>query len=245
MCECFIFLYLGLGLLSFGNQAVYDPLYIVCACFTIFVSRTHIFLILGISNYIPGNEPVPLMQQILIWFSGLRGAVAFALGVTFLELPNFTKEVKGIIFGTTVMVVVLTVLILGGLTPYMLVWLGIQEPSTGSPASDPPKEEDEYELSQKYINKPFFGWLYRFDATYFFEIVALTVFRYIRPYFTDLSNDHFAQIVRRISQPKDGKDFIALKNLDEGEIKATSYDTNQTMKTAPSDDVLLEAVSLN
>jgi sodium/hydrogen exchanger 8 len=170
MCECFIFLYLGLGLLSFGDKAVYDPLYIFCACVSILVSRSHVFLILNVSNLIPGMEKTPFSHQVLIWFSGLRGAVAFALGVTFLELPNFTKEVKGVIFGTTVMVVVLTVLILGGLTPYMLVWLGISpRESQGSHGeggqAESPKEEDEYELSNKYINKPVFGWLYKIDAT--------------------------------------------------------------------------------
>jgi sodium/hydrogen exchanger 8 len=172
MCECFIFLYLGMGLLSFGDQAHYDPLYVICAVISILVSRTHVFLILGFNNMIPKNDKIPLSHQVLIWFSGLRGAVAFALAVTFLELPQFTKQVKGVIFGTTV--IVLTVLILGGLTPYMLVWLGIQKPKgdghddgeSGEKDHDQEKkEEDEYELSEKYMNKPFFGLLYRLDAT--------------------------------------------------------------------------------
>ncbi|KAJ3191804.1 Sodium/hydrogen exchanger 8 [Irineochytrium annulatum] len=129
MCECFIFLYLGLGLLSFGGKTVYDPLMIVFAVISILVSRTHVFIIFGIRNMIlKKEEPVPLNQQTLIWFSGLRGAVAFALGVSFLEIPVFDPDVKGIIFGTTVMVVVITVIIFGGLTPYMLVWLKIVAP---------------------------------------------------------------------------------------------------------------------
>jgi len=95
----------------------------------------------------------------------MRGAVAFALGVTFLELPTFRKTTKGIIFGTTVMVVVLTVLILGSLTPYMLVWLGI---SSGSDDSDLESEkrnpEDDEPNPESYLEKPFFGWLYNIDA---------------------------------------------------------------------------------
>ncbi|KAI9358899.1 Sodium/hydrogen exchanger family-domain-containing protein [Zopfochytrium polystomum] len=126
MCECFIFLYLGLGLLSFGGKTKYDPLMIIFAIIAILVSRTHVFIILGIKNLlIKTDVPIPWNQQVLIWFSGLRGAVAFALGVTFLEHPVFDEDVKGYIFGTTVMVVVFTVLVFGGLTPYMLVWLGI------------------------------------------------------------------------------------------------------------------------
>ncbi|KAJ3413895.1 Sodium/hydrogen exchanger 8 [Chytridiales sp. JEL 0842] len=131
MCECFIFLYLGLGLLSFGRKTVYDPLMILFAIISILVSRTHVFVILGFKNWIAKNDtPIPFNQQVLIWFSGLRGAVAFALGVTFLEHPVFAADVKGIIFGTTVMVVVLTVIVIGGLTPYMLVWLGVSPPQS-------------------------------------------------------------------------------------------------------------------
>ncbi|RKO93646.1 Sodium/hydrogen exchanger family-domain-containing protein, partial [Blyttiomyces helicus] len=131
MCECFIFLYLGLGLLSFGGQTTYSPAFVFFACISILVSRSHVFLILGIGNMTRApDDRVPFNQQVLIWFSGLRGAVAFALGVTFLEHPVFSEDIKGVIFGTTVMVVVITVLVLGGLTPYMLKWLGL------SPSAD-------------------------------------------------------------------------------------------------------------
>lgn len=126
MCECFIFLYLGLGLLSFGHETTYDPLMIIFALFAILVSRAHVFIILGIKNLlVKTDKPIPMSQQILIWFSGLRGAVAFALGVSFLEHPTFDPQIKAYIFGTTVIVIVLTILVFGGLTPYMLVWLGI------------------------------------------------------------------------------------------------------------------------
>lgn len=98
---------------------------------TILVSRSHVFVLLNISNYFKKkqSEKVPLNHQILIWFSGLRGAVAFALGVTFLEHPHFDDTSKHMIFGTTVMVVVLTVFILGGLTPHMLILLKIAAPT--------------------------------------------------------------------------------------------------------------------
>ncbi|KAL2913329.1 hypothetical protein HK105_207207 [Polyrhizophydium stewartii] len=123
MCEGFIFLYLGLGLLSFN--IVYDPVFIFCAILAILVSRTHVFIICSLARFFPGQPPIPINQQTLIWFSGLRGAVAFALGVTFLDHPDFGSAIKGLIFGTTVIVVVTTVLVFGGLTPYMLRWLKI------------------------------------------------------------------------------------------------------------------------
>ena len=149
--------------MSFGDKAVYDTLYILAACLSILISRTHIFIISFIANLFPSN-PIPFKHQVLMWFSGLRGAVAFALGVTFLELPTFTKSTKGIIFGTTVMVVVLTVLILGSLTPYMLVWLGISAPE-GDHESLKDNPEDDEPNPESYLDKPFFGWLYNIDAT--------------------------------------------------------------------------------
>ncbi|ORY36452.1 hypothetical protein BCR33DRAFT_721979 [Rhizoclosmatium globosum] len=186
VCETFIFLYLGLGLLSFGTKATYDPIMIIFAVISILVSRTHVFIILGIKNMLIKHQkdtanPIPFNQQTLIWFSGLRGAVAFALGVTFLEHPVFDADIKASIFGTTVMVVVLTVLVIGGLTPYMLVWLGISEAEGHGEAEgghgdeeeggEEGEDEDE-ELVKNAENKSVFVWLQNFDATY------------IRPHFT-------------------------------------------------------------
>ncbi|KAJ3066450.1 Sodium/hydrogen exchanger 8 [Podochytrium sp. JEL0797] len=195
MCETFIFLYLGLGLLSFGSKAVYDPLMISFAVMAILVSRTHVFIILGIKNLLIRHQkdnatPIPLNQQTLIWFSGLRGAVAFALGVTFLEHPTFDDDVKASIFGTTVMVVVLTVLVIGGLTPYMLVWLGVSEAEGegghgeleeggGEGGEEVDQEEDDEEFVKNAENKSVFVWLQNFDATY------------IRPHFTNETVDTF------------------------------------------------------
>jgi sodium/hydrogen exchanger 8 len=106
-------------------------------------------------------------QQVLMWFSGLRGAVAFALGVTFLDHPDFSPAIKGLIFGTTVMVVTGTVIILGGLTPYMLVWLKITNSEKISSSSDhgnEPPEDENYIVTEKDLEQPLFGWLYRIDV---------------------------------------------------------------------------------
>ena len=120
-----------------------------------------------------------------MWFSGLRGAVAFALGVTFLEHPDFSEEIKGTIFGTTVMVVVLTILIFGGLTPYMLRWLNIIEEVDGivqfhaneeaipiaehggqsyNTIEHELKEDFQNHITEEDLQQPVFGWLYRFDS---------------------------------------------------------------------------------
>ncbi|KAI8851182.1 Sodium/hydrogen exchanger family-domain-containing protein [Chytridium lagenaria] len=130
MCECFIFLYLGLGLLSFGGKTTYNPLMILFSVISILVAPLPRLYHHRHQNWLvkDRDEPIPLNQQTLIWFSGLRGAVAFALGVSFLEIPVFDEDIKGMIFGTAVVTIVITIIVFGGLTPYMLVWLKITKP---------------------------------------------------------------------------------------------------------------------
>jgi solute carrier family 9 (sodium/hydrogen exchanger), member 8 len=166
-------LYFGLGLLSFGVS--YEILVVFSAIIAILVARCHVFFVCGFTKYLPGSAAVPMNQQILMWFSGLRGAVAFALAVTFLEHPDFTNHIKESIFGTTVLVILFTVLGLGGLTPYMLRVLEIVKPRDngehghdGLPTHierDVQVEPDaDQTISQDDLNQPIFGWLYRLDV---------------------------------------------------------------------------------
>ncbi|KAJ3189487.1 Sodium/hydrogen exchanger 8 [Gaertneriomyces sp. JEL0708] len=267
MCECFIFLYLGLGLLSFGNQTVYQPMLVFFACVSILISRTHVFIILGFSNFARTAEDiVPFKHQLLMWFSGLRGAVAFALGVTFLEHPVFDATIKGQIFGTTVMVVVLTVLVLGGFTPYMLKWLGLatgEEEKAGHPTVAPPTTntgenaivpgqqqqpggyetiEELPELDEEaqilHSNKsPFFAWLYQFDA------------KYIRPHFTTLTEANKQTLnqietARQIRAASRQASMLSMR----GRAKSNENvegDKMELLKTNRNDDAVLHAVDLD
>ena len=115
----------------------------------------------------------------MMWFSGLRGAVAFALGVRFLQDTTLHQGEyeKGYIFGTTVMVIIITVLGFGGLMPYMLRWLGIvQDDEHGEHVAlatnqsnfidAPPNEDEDQIITEEDLEQPLFGWLYRFDCKY-------------------------------------------------------------------------------
>lgn len=123
------------------------------------------------------NQQVSIANQTLMWFSGLRGAVSFALAVSFLEHPDFSPAIKGAIFGTTVLVILFTVLGLGGLTPYLLKWLQIVPPQdsgdhhaipSDTHGSHPPAEEmtEDVEeiITEADLTQPVFGWLYRLDV---------------------------------------------------------------------------------
>jgi solute carrier family 9 (sodium/hydrogen exchanger), member 8 len=172
--EGFIFLYFGLGLLSFGVE--YDPLFVLFAILAIFIGRAHVFVVCWATQFLPGSKPVPMNQQLLMWFSGLRGAVAFALAVSFLEEDNFSSAIKGAIFGTTVLVILFTVIGLGGLTPYLLEWLEIVAPATATDGkgdhhavennqnheAEPDADVDQT-ISETDLAQPIFGWLYLID----------------------------------------------------------------------------------
>jgi sodium/hydrogen exchanger-like protein 6/7 len=60
------------------------------------------------------------MQHLMV-FSGLRGAMAFALAIR-----NTSTQARKLILTTTSIIVILTVILCGGLTSKMLSWLGIK-----------------------------------------------------------------------------------------------------------------------
>ena len=174
MCEGLIFLYLGLGLLSFGVS--YDFRFILASIIAIFAGRLHVFFICGATSRLPAHKPVPFNQQFLIYMSGLRGAVAFALSVTLLENNHLTNEIKDLIFGTTVMTILFTVLGLGGIMPYLLKWLRIVDPTdVGGHAShhdvtdrnvQVPEDAHDEILSELDLQQPLFGWLFSLDVRF-------------------------------------------------------------------------------
>ncbi|CCJ29161.1 unnamed protein product [Pneumocystis jirovecii] len=140
LSENFIFIYLGLSLFTQANLD-YKPLFILVTIvsfilclispayitykFSICIARyTAIFPISKLinmasrSNYIFSNE-LPKSYQIMLFWSGLRGAVGVAL------TEGFKGEATEVLKTTVLIVVVLTVIIFGGTTPQMLEIVGI------------------------------------------------------------------------------------------------------------------------
>jgi sodium/hydrogen exchanger 8 len=117
-----------------------------------------------------------------MWLSGLRGAVAFALAVTFLENPHFGSEIKSSIFSTTIMVILFTVLGFGGMTPLFIKWLKIIPDVSDNLKNNntslhslhhidhdvtSPSQGPDQTITADDLNQPIIGWLYRFDVKYF------------------------------------------------------------------------------
>merc|ERR1712196_48823 len=95
-------------------------------------------------------DAMPCSQQIICWFSGLRGAIAVALAyqVTGDNLGG-TLNNKHIIRAATMMVVVFTTFAFGGATPSLLTCLKI--PMGVSPPSVTNKAEGIFAIAENVL----------------------------------------------------------------------------------------------
>eukprot|EP00127_Corallochytrium_limacisporum_P004446 Clim_evm8s163 gene=Clim_evmTU8s163 len=124
LSENFIFSYMGLSLFTFGHH-IWKPFFIIMSIAIIIVARAGnvypLSFLLNMSR--PGNE-IPNNHQHMMMWSGLRGAIAFALAVQ----QTFNKgsgDTEDMILTTTLMIVFVTVFVFGGGTPEMIKLLNI------------------------------------------------------------------------------------------------------------------------
>ncbi|XP_069492716.1 sodium/hydrogen exchanger 7 [Ambystoma mexicanum] len=140
LAENFIFSYMGLALFTFQKH-VFNPIFIVGAFVAIFLGRAaHIyplsfFLNLGRRHKIGWNF------QHMLMFSGLRGAMAFALAIR--DTATYSHQMM---FTTTLLIVFFTVWVIGGGTTPMLSWLNIRVGV--DPDQDPPPNNDSFQVLQ-------------------------------------------------------------------------------------------------
>eukprot|EP01135_Chromosphaera_perkinsii_P007129 Nk52_evm3s710 gene=Nk52_evmTU3s710 len=124
LAENFIFSYLGISLFTYEDH-VFKPLFLLWSIIVILVTRAcNVFPLSYLFNYSrrdAKDSQIPMKFQIMMWFSGLRGAIAFAL-----SMQNTDNEAGRIILSTTLIIVLLTVLVMGGLAPSALDYLEIE-----------------------------------------------------------------------------------------------------------------------
>ncbi|XP_056005780.1 sodium/hydrogen exchanger 9-like isoform X3 [Ostrea edulis] len=120
LAENFVFLYIGVAVFTFHSQE-WNILFILSAIMAIFIARffniypLSLLLNLGRKNKITR----PFMHMMM--FSGLRGAIAFALAIR-----NTATEARKLMVSATMIIVIVTVILGGGLTTPMLGWLQIR-----------------------------------------------------------------------------------------------------------------------
>ncbi|KAL6844721.1 hypothetical protein ACP4OV_025380 [Aristida adscensionis] len=119
LAEAFIFIYMGFDI-AMERQSWSHIGFIFFSIIFILVARAaNVFSCAYILNLArPPHCQIPRQYQVALWYSGLRGAMAFALALQSVhDLPDGHGET---IFTATTSIVVLTVLLIGGSTGTML-----------------------------------------------------------------------------------------------------------------------------
>ncbi|KAF9311093.1 monovalent cation:H+ antiporter, CPA1 (nhx1) [Podila horticola] len=141
LSENFIFIYLGLTLFT-EMDLDYKPLFIMFTFIFICISRyTAVFPLSSLINMVSvyvlkRSDTLSRPHQVMLFWAGLRGAVAFALaaGLDGVEEAPALKT-------TILVVVVLSVIVFGGTTARMLAILGVK---VGCIDSEGESEDDEH-----------------------------------------------------------------------------------------------------
>ncbi|KAJ2783969.1 monovalent cation:H+ antiporter, CPA1 (nhx1) [Coemansia interrupta] len=145
LAENFVFIYLGISLFT-ASDVMFRPVFIVFVMIATCISRyMAIFPLSRVINAIfkyrhpsaPSSaQPVTHEEQTMLFWAGLRGAVAVALA-------SEVSGKNGPLLRTTVLcVVVLSVTIFGGTTPQVVQLLGIR---TGVPQPDSSDEDEDFD----------------------------------------------------------------------------------------------------
>merc|ERR1719450_1325827 len=118
VCETSIFIYLGLGIFSFPHRV--ELSLVVWSLVLILVGRAlNIFPLSLLCNKFRSHQ-ITKRMMVIMWFSGLRGAIAYALS---LHLEFDDQETRKVLVTTTLIVVLFTTIVLGGGTMPLMKYL--------------------------------------------------------------------------------------------------------------------------
>jgi len=131
MAENFIFSYIGVSMFTFPKHK-FDPVFIIGSFVAILVGRAiNIYPLAALLN-IGRKVKITAPLQHMMFLSGLRGAIAFALAIR-----NTIAESRQMILSTTILIVIVTVVVNGGSTMSLLKWLGIPVGSDDEREAEP------------------------------------------------------------------------------------------------------------
>ncbi|XP_071482063.1 sodium/hydrogen exchanger 9-like isoform X1 [Diadema antillarum] len=120
LAENFIFSYMGLSVFNHTNKQ-FSISFTLAAFLGIILGRLLNIYPLSFLLNLGRKEKIPWNVQHMLFFSGLRGAIAFALAIR-----NNATYGQELILSTTLLIVLVTVVVCGGLTTQMLAWLKIR-----------------------------------------------------------------------------------------------------------------------
>eukprot|EP01061_Rhynchopus_euleeides_P026801 TRINITY_DN4365_c1_g1_i1.p1 TRINITY_DN4365_c1_g1~~TRINITY_DN4365_c1_g1_i1.p1 ORF type:complete len:774 (+),score=314.48 TRINITY_DN4365_c1_g1_i1:84-2324(+) len=136
LAETYVFVLLGQAF--WGSHHSWRPLFMVVVYGIMLLGRAlNIFPLSFLANLNRKRQKVSGAMQFFMWFSGLRGAIAFGLSLlTLSKAMNYkgdspdkviTVEIAEVFVSTTLVMVVITVLVMGGFTEFLLNYLALTE----------------------------------------------------------------------------------------------------------------------
>ncbi|TPX32681.1 hypothetical protein SmJEL517_g04184 [Synchytrium microbalum] len=126
LSENFVFIYLGVTLFTSDDTLYLPGLIVFTLVFMVFARYVSVIPLANLINimnrrmYPNKPDPIPRNHQLMLWWAGLRGAIAFALSF------DVSGPAAQAIRTTTLVVCVISVIVLGGTTPRVIVELGIR-----------------------------------------------------------------------------------------------------------------------
>jgi len=132
--ECFLYAYLGITAgISFEKEhesSEWSFNLIILTLLLCFFSRAmNIFPFSALAN-LRRNTPIPLNMQVMMWFAGIRGAIAFALAL------NVRTNHRHVVITSTLSIVFFTTVICGGFTEKLLGMLALKNSPQESPQAE-------------------------------------------------------------------------------------------------------------
>uniref|UniRef100_A0ABK0LG02 Sodium/hydrogen exchanger n=1 Tax=Rattus norvegicus TaxID=10116 RepID=A0ABK0LG02_RAT len=122
LCETCVFAFLGLSIFSFPHK--FEISFVIwCIVLVLFGRAVNIFPLSYLLNFFRDHKITPKMMFIM-WFSGLRGAIPYALS---LHLGLEPMEKRQLIGTTTIIIVLFTILLLGGSTMPLIRLVDIED----------------------------------------------------------------------------------------------------------------------
>ncbi|CAF1312049.1 unnamed protein product [Adineta ricciae] len=120
LAENFIFIYIGITLFTFPSQQ-WDIRFIILSIMAIALARTLCIVLLSFILNLARKNPISWQWQMMLIFSGLRGAFAFALAIR-----NVSTHARSLMYTTTSVIVIITVIFNGTLVAPVMKLLKIR-----------------------------------------------------------------------------------------------------------------------
>jgi sodium/hydrogen exchanger 8 len=119
IAEFFVFIYMGMGFCT-GMFTTWDMTFSIIAILACLFARALNIIPFAFIANLSRQKKISYNMQMVMWFAGLRGAIAFALA------QNMPGKNRDVFITTTLSVILFTTIVCGGLTEPVLGWAGMK-----------------------------------------------------------------------------------------------------------------------